>query len=98
MRKISNGAAVSGSDFNNISGTLTFVPGATSMAVNVPILADKVVESDEQFNLIISNAVGAIIADSRGNPSIHNDDIAASTAPSAPSARNFETPKVRRFA
>jgi len=56
----SNGTAQAGLDYTNISGTLTFNPGITSQVLNVPILNDSLTESNESFNLTLSNFVNAL--------------------------------------
>ncbi|MFN9176466.1 MAG: peptidylprolyl isomerase [Synechocystis sp.] len=56
----SDGTAKAGLDYTNISGTLTFNPGITSQVINVPILNDALTESNENFNLTLSNFVNAL--------------------------------------
>ena len=51
-----NQTAFAGTDFEATSGTLTFQPGETVKTVSVPIVDDDdVTESDEVFNLKLSN-------------------------------------------
>ncbi len=76
----SNGTATSGSDYTAASGTLTFAPGETSKTVNVPIIGDTTVESDETFNLVLSSPVGATLSRATAIGKITNDD----TAPGLP--------------
>jgi hypothetical protein len=47
-----DGTATAGSDYQAVSGTLTFNPGETSKDVVVPIIGDTLVEGDEVFFLI----------------------------------------------
>src|SRR5690606_34896233 len=54
------------SDFTPTSGTLTFSPGIVQHTITVPILANASGESEETFGVVLSNAVGATIADSLG--------------------------------
>src|SRR6185436_1693057 len=42
-----NGTATAGSDFQTVSGTLTFVSGETSKTITVVVLGDQVFEPDE---------------------------------------------------
>jgi hypothetical protein len=56
-----NGTAKGGSDFDAVSGTLTFEPGDTSLSVFVPILGDSDTEGDEVFSLKLSSATGATL-------------------------------------
>jgi hypothetical protein len=52
----SNGSAIAGADYVATSGTLTFLPGTTSLPINIPIVGDLVDEPDESFTLTLSNA------------------------------------------
>jgi len=58
-----NGSAIAGSglnpgDFTSVSGTLTFAPGVTNMTISIPLYNDNVVEPDEYFYLVLTNAGG----------------------------------------
>ncbi|WPC40213.1 Calx-beta domain-containing protein [Clostridium sp. JS66] len=53
-----NGTALSGSDYTSTSGTITFAPGETSKAIDIPILDDSDPEAAENFKVILSNASG----------------------------------------
>ena len=55
----SDGTAIDGTDYTAISGTLTFAPGETSATFEVAILDNSVDEADRDFNVAISNPVGA---------------------------------------
>jgi len=55
----SNGNAVSPGDYNVISGTITFAAGETSRSFAVSITDDIVRESNESFNVVLSNASNA---------------------------------------
>ncbi len=70
-----NGTAISGSDYQAMSGTLAFAAGETSKTVSVSILGDTTVEADETFFVDLSNATGATLLKARGNGTITNDDI-----------------------
>jgi hypothetical protein len=74
----SNGTAQAGSDYLSTSGTLTFAPGQTIKQIQVPILGDTTVESDETFTVTLSGAAGAIISQPTGTGTIVNDDVAPS--------------------
>ncbi|MFT5326217.1 MAG: disulfide oxidoreductase YuzD, partial [Planctomycetaceae bacterium] len=63
-------------DFVNKSGTLTFEPGETTKTVDVEVIGDVTVESDEAFFVDLTNAQGANIADPQGTGTIINDDVA----------------------
>ena len=69
-----HGTALAGSDYQAVSGTLTFNKGVTSKSILIPILGDSVVESDETFFVNLSNPKKATIADGQGVVTIVNDD------------------------
>ena len=55
--------AKAGQDYVAASGTLAFAPGETAKTVNVAVLDDAHDEGQEVMLLVLSNAVGATIAD-----------------------------------
>lgn len=61
-------------DYLAKTGTLIFNPGQLSKTVSVTINGDVNVEPDEFFNLLLSNAVNAVIVDDTGLGEISNDD------------------------
>ncbi len=68
--------ATAGGDFQASNGTLTFLPGETSLELVVPLVNDNVEELKERFFLELSEPTGAKIADARGQASISDDDLA----------------------
>ena len=70
----SNGTATAGSDYTAKTGSLTFAAGETSKTIQVAITGDRVVEANESFNLTLSGASGASIADGQAVGTIVNDD------------------------
>ena len=54
----SDGTATAGSDYTAVTVVVSFAIGESSKTVNVPILADTVVESRETINLTLSNPTG----------------------------------------
>jgi hypothetical protein len=56
------GTATSGSDYTPKQGTLTFAPGQTVAAVQIPIIGDGTTEASEQFSLILSAPQGTAVA------------------------------------
>jgi hypothetical protein len=66
--------ATAGVDYRTVSGTKTFPPGTTSQTIGVMVRGDNVVEPNETFNVVLSNAVGATIADGTGVGTILDDD------------------------
>ncbi len=69
-----DGTATAGSDYQAASGTLTFNPGETSKTVVVNVFGDNVVEQDETFQVVLSNASGANISTGNATGTIINDD------------------------
>ncbi len=83
-----DGTADVGNDYEMRTGTLTFLPGETSMTVEVPINGDLIVEPHETFFLDLTSAVGAsgdnlTVLDGQGLGTIQNDDILITVAPAA---------------
>ena len=71
-----NGTATAGSDYTAVSGTLTFLSGATRQTVQIPTLDDSIEDSGETFRLALSNLVGASLAPhyTRAPVTIRNDE------------------------
>jgi glucose/arabinose dehydrogenase len=67
--------ATAGSDYVAASGTATFMPGQLAQAVNVTVNGDTTFESNETFNVNLSGAANATIADNQGVGTINNDDL-----------------------
>jgi len=74
----SDGSARAPGDYTPVAGTLTIPAGQTSRTVTVPVRGDTIDENNETFNLNLSSASGATIADSRGVGTIRDDDPAPS--------------------
>ncbi|MFZ6005504.1 MAG: beta strand repeat-containing protein, partial [Actinomycetota bacterium] len=76
----SDGTAVAGSDYTATSGTVTFIPGATTVAINVPVTPDSFPEPNETLTVTLSNpSSGTGISDDTGVGTITNDDGPAPT-------------------
>ncbi|MEM7532636.1 MAG: choice-of-anchor D domain-containing protein [Chloroflexota bacterium] len=58
-----NGSAVAGTNYTAQSGTLTIPAGATSANIPIPIANLSIAQGNRSFNLLLSNASGATIAD-----------------------------------
>jgi hypothetical protein len=69
-----NNTATTSSDYLAASGTVTFAPGQTAQPINVTVNGDTIFESNETFNVNLSGATNASIADSQGSGTITNDD------------------------
>lgn len=70
----SSGSAWGGSDYTDVSGSLTFNPGETTKTISVTIRGDTTYEPDETFFLNLFNSTNASLADDRGQATIINDD------------------------
>ncbi len=73
----SNGTAVAGADYTTASGVLNFAPGVTSQTLTVSIANDTIFENSESFDVILSGAVNATIADATGVGTILDDGTGA---------------------
>jgi hypothetical protein len=73
----SDGTALSGSDYDAASGTLTFAPGETSKTVDVRIRGDVNAEFNETFFLTLRNPVGAALQKPSAFAIIDDDDQVA---------------------
>lgn len=71
--------AISSSDYQAASGTLTFTPGQTTKTVTVAVQGDLIAEQTESFFVNLSNATGAVLSDAQGLGTITNDDAATVT-------------------
>ncbi|MCP4658557.1 MAG: DUF11 domain-containing protein, partial [bacterium] len=71
-----DGTATAGSDYQAVTGSLTFAPGETSKSVTVTVSGDTQVEGDELFFLTVENPVGASLRYAAGEGSILTDDVA----------------------
>ena len=68
-----DGTATAGADYSASSGSLSFAPGVTSQTITVPILNDNTYEGSENFNVNLTNAVNATVADRQGVGTINDD-------------------------
>ncbi|WP_419193099.1 Calx-beta domain-containing protein [Kolteria novifilia] len=74
-----DGTAIAGEDYEATSGTLTFAPGERTKTIAIAVVGDDLFESDEAFDIVLSQAVGADLGDASGLVTILDDD--ASVAP-----------------
>lgn len=69
-------ATVANNDYVGTSGTLTFTAGVTTALITVTVKGDQNIESDETFNVVLSNPIsGTILAVSSAVGTIINDDL-----------------------
>jgi Calx-beta domain/PKD domain/RTX calcium-binding nonapeptide repeat (4 copies) len=69
------GSATGDDDFNTKSGTVTFAAGQQHQAIAIDIRGDWVAESDETFDLVLSNPLNGAIGDGTATATIANDDV-----------------------
>lgn len=84
-----------------VAGTrVSFAPGQTTATLEIPILGDRTFESDEDFRLVLSDSVNALIASEVATFTIRNDDRDPATLPRVTllPAMALETPNRRSFA
>ncbi|MEM7582609.1 MAG: Calx-beta domain-containing protein [Acidobacteriota bacterium] len=67
-------------DYQPNSGSLEFPAGTVMRRFVVPILGDVRPEDDEQFRVLLSNPVNAVIGDGEAIVTIINDDVAQQDA------------------
>ena len=81
-----DGTATAGSDYVAGSGSVTFAPGETSKTVAVTINGDTASETDETFQLRLSNAANATLLKTAATVTIKNDDTPPAPPASADTA------------
>jgi hypothetical protein len=69
-----NGTAVSGSDYNASSSSVSIAPGQTTATITITVRGDKSKEANETFFVDLTSATNGTINDSRGIGTIVNDD------------------------
>ncbi|WP_445169729.1 Calx-beta domain-containing protein [Mycolicibacterium sp. Dal123E01] len=79
-----DGSATAGQDYTASSGTVTFAPGVVSQVINVGVLGDAAVESDETFTVVLSTPAGATIRRATATGTISNDDATENPGPTLP--------------
>jgi hypothetical protein len=67
-------SATMGVDYGAGSGTITFAAGQTSRFLDVPVFGDTLIEPDEHFFVLLSNAKDGDITHGTGHGIILNDD------------------------
>ncbi len=70
-----SGTATAGVDFVSSNGSLTIPAGSTTATITVTVNGDLIGENNQTFLVNLSNAVGAVFADSQGVGRITNDDV-----------------------
>ena len=75
-------SAVEPGDYTAVSDTLTFLPGETSMMVNVTVVDDASGEGDETFTVTLSSPTNAILTKAIGVGTIQDDEVSPCGQPS----------------
>ncbi len=68
------GSAKMNEDFMPATQTLTFAPNELSKTISIAVVGDDLREGDDEFTIVLSNAVNAGLYVSSGNGIIQNDD------------------------
>ncbi|WP_425069245.1 Calx-beta domain-containing protein [Reyranella sp.] len=68
-------------DFVASNGHVTFAVGEQSKTITIEITPDKLVEGNEHFGVVLTNAAGATISRATGTATIVDDDAAATPTP-----------------
>ncbi|MFM9964056.1 MAG: beta strand repeat-containing protein [Planctomycetaceae bacterium] len=69
------GSALSGTDYIDAIGAVTFAPGQTTRTIIVQVANDLVIETDEAFFLRLSSPVGADLGDGLAVAFITDNDV-----------------------
>jgi hypothetical protein len=86
-----NETASAGSDYQAVSGKLTFARGETSKSILIPVIGDSLGEANETFSVELRNADRATIADRRGVVTLMDDDTHISISDLSPTEGNSGT-------
>ena len=70
-----DGSASNGVDYVGTNGTVVFAPGATNATLRVYSIDDILDEPDRSFNVLLTNAVNAIVSDAVGIGTVMDDDL-----------------------
>jgi Ca2+-binding RTX toxin-like protein len=76
-----NDTATAGQDYQAVSGTLSFAPGEVTKTITVNLVNDSLAETDESFQMLLSNPGNATIADGIGAAMIGRSDTAPVSQP-----------------
>lgn len=73
-----DGSALAGTDYAASSGTLSFLPGATTATFEIAVTSDVLDENDENFSVFLSSGSNVALGDGEGEVTITDDDEAPS--------------------
>lgn len=75
-----DGTATAPDDYTAIEGVASFVPGATTTTVSVPVSGDEVAEGAESFVVTLTDPQGLVLGDAVGSAAILDDDQAVTAS------------------
>lgn len=75
-------------DFVASNGHVTFAAGEQSKTITIEITPDKLVEGNEHFGVVLTNAAGATISRATGTATIVDDDAAVAPTPTPTPAQS----------
>jgi Calx-beta domain-containing protein len=81
------GTATASSDYNSVNVVVLFQPGDVTHTVDVQVIGDTNLESNETFFVNITEAFATTIADGQGVGTILDDDILLALEQSGPTAQ-----------
>ncbi|MEK0189674.1 Calx-beta domain-containing protein, partial [Microcoleus anatoxicus] len=73
-------ATTADSDYTAATGSVSFAAGETTKTIAVAVNGDAKLETDETFNVNLSNPVNGTIAKVTGIGTITNDDVQSSSS------------------
>ena len=102
--RTANGTATAGSDYNAVSGQLTFAKNQMSKTILVPVIGDRAIESSEMFFVNLQNAKGgakiasgqAVVTIQDNEPRISISDVSR-PARRTPARRRSTSPSACRL-
>ncbi len=92
-----NGSALAGLDFTATNGLLQFSPGQTNRSIAVVVLGDLLFEGNENFNVLLSNPVGATLARTNAAGTIVDDEVRVAISTGAGVQLQFNTVAGRTY-
>ncbi|MEY2409547.1 MAG: large repetitive protein [Verrucomicrobiota bacterium] len=97
---VAGGSALAGYDYVPVSGTILFPPGTTNQLVRVPVIGDRLSESNLTFFVTLEGAVNAGIARGRAQgtildnsdpiPAVRIDDVTVTEGDSGMTSAVFD--------
>ncbi|MGK0187302.1 MAG: putative repeat protein (TIGR03806 family) [Verrucomicrobiales bacterium] len=91
----SDGTAVAGLDYGAVTGTLTVPAGARSAVLTVPLMDDAIIEHNEEFVVVFTNATSSNLLTPSASVTILDDEAGAQISVNPAAAIEGETLKFR---